>query len=396
MEDTMVEKELIRTFFEAVNIPVCLFSGTDLLEKASHPTQDFNLPLILFAGIEKPLPPAFYGFTPEFLYFGGVCIPGTDEVLFLGPVLRFPCSMRQARQICSRLGRPAASGTEIQEYLNYTGGRQVSSILSGIRLFCRLIRIPDPEEITAVSFRWEIPYPIKAYPSVDTPPEEAVNLDHLLMSSLRFGNTQDLKEIIAKYFSSSSYQPAAIPSAHRKYILGALVRFTHETIEAGVNADTATGMMYRYIDQIMNSDTSSDISDVFFRMLTDFTQEVAKLRDLPSGSPVVKYIHDYIYNHLDEKLSPHFFAEKLNMNCSYLCTFFKKETGMTIIHYVQSEKIKAARQLLTVSDLSLVEISEFLAFSSQSYFGKVFRKYTGMTPEEYRASSGTAKVPQPV
>ena len=50
---------------------------------------------------------------------------------------------------------------------------------------------------------------------------------------------------------------------------------------------------------------------VFFRMLTDFTQEVAKLRDLPSGSPVVKYIHDYIYNHLDEKLSPHFFAEKL-------------------------------------------------------------------------------------
>lgn len=74
------------------------------------------------------------------------------------------------------------------------------------------------------------------------------------------------------------------------------------------------------------------------------------------------------------------------MSCSYLCTHFKQETGMTISAYVQQEKVREAKRLLKGSSYSIVEISEALAFSSQSYFCAVFKKITGMTPESYRSS----------
>ena len=59
---------------------------------------------------------------------------------------------------------------------------------------------------------------------------------------------------------------------------------------------------------------------------------------------------------------------------------------MTISAYVQQEKVREAKRLLKGSSYSIVEISEALAFSSQSYFCAVFKKITGMTPESYRSS----------
>ena len=76
----------------------------------------------------------------------------------------------------------------------------------------------------------------------------------------------------------------------------------------------------------------------------------------------------------------------MGMNCSYLCTRFKNETGMTISTYVQKEKIKEAKRLLKGSKYTVAQISDALAFSFDSYFCAVFKKITGMTPESYRSS----------
>ena len=385
----MEKRQLIRLFYEVSNIPVILFSGQDILRKESHPIKDFNLPLLIFAGIRRPLPAVFYGVTPEFLYFGGLCIPGTDEVLFLGPILRSPCSDRQARNICRRIGRPVSDAARIEEYMNATGGRTVESILSGLRLLCLLFGLPQPEEVTHVSFRWELPYPILPFPPEERLSEADRNLEYQILSNIRMGNIDVLNEIITKYFPTVPYQPVAIVPIHRTYILGANDLFVHETINAGVDRDDVLRLSVHYIDEILAARTATDLSDLFFRLIIDYARMTAELNGLPSSSPVVRYIHRYIHTHLDEQITPHLLAEKLNMNCSYLCTLFKKETGMTVSHYVRQEKIRAARQLLVGSDLSLVEISEALGFSSQSYFGRVFRESTGMTPEAYRTARHT-------
>ena len=67
-----------------------------------------------------------------------------------------------------------------------------------------------------------------------------------------------------------------------------------------------------------------------------------------------------------------------------LSRIFKKETGESIQKYSMHMRIERAENLLKYSEASLTEISEYLCFSSQSHFGKVFKVYKNMTPKQYR------------
>ena len=94
----------------------------------------------------------------------------------------------------------------------------------------------------------------------------------------------------------------------------------------------------------------------------------------------VKYIHLHLHASITLKET----AEAAGISASYLSRLFKKETGMSIVDYIQKERIEAACNMLTYSDYTAAQISEYLCFSTQSYFIKIFRKYTGTTPAKYK------------
>lgn len=73
------------------------------------------------------------------------------------------------------------------------------------------------------------------------------------------------------------------------------------------------------------------------------------------------------------------------MNRTYLCKRFVEETGLTINQYVTQVKMEEARRLMDITQKSIAEIAEYLGYSSQSYFQRVFKKTTQMTPGEYRS-----------
>ena len=77
-------------------------------------------------------------------------------------------------------------------------------------------------------------------------------------------------------------------------------------------------------------------------------------------------------------------AEYLHLNANYLSELFKKYENITLTDFILKEKVKLARNLLSYSPYSYIEIATYLGFSSQSHLGKVFKKYTGMTMRQYR------------
>ena len=77
-------------------------------------------------------------------------------------------------------------------------------------------------------------------------------------------------------------------------------------------------------------------------------------------------------------------ADHVGVSRTYFSTLFKKETGTGVAAYITNKRMEAARNMLQHSDFSYAEISQILAFSSQSHFSKVFKDHTGMTPREYR------------
>lgn len=80
-----------------------------------------------------------------------------------------------------------------------------------------------------------------------------------------------------------------------------------------------------------------------------------------------------------DKLADHFFLSKY-----YLCRIFKEITNYTISEYINIHRILKAKNLLETTKLSISEISSMLGFESLTYFEKIFKTYTNLSPLRYR------------
>ena len=80
-----------------------------------------------------------------------------------------------------------------------------------------------------------------------------------------------------------------------------------------------------------------------------------------------------------EKLS-----EVSGMSKQYLCRLFRNTLDTRPMEYVAKRRIQAAKELLTGTKMSIEEISEQTGFCDNSYFCKLFRRYEGITPTQFR------------
>lgn len=98
----------------------------------------------------------------------------------------------------------------------------------------------------------------------------------------------------------------------------------------------------------------------------------------------------YIDDHYSEKITLEQVASYVHLNSTYLSEFFKKEMGVTFNDYVNNLRIIHSCEYLRFSSLSIGQIAECCGFTDQNYFTKVFKKYIGLTPSQYRTTSSGA------
>ncbi|GIO84784.1 hypothetical protein J25TS5_17160 [Paenibacillus faecis] len=96
-----------------------------------------------------------------------------------------------------------------------------------------------------------------------------------------------------------------------------------------------------------------------------------------------RVIH-YVLEHFDEDISLQAMAQRVNMDENYLSGLFKKKTGQTFIGYLQQVRVQEAKGYLEQTDLTVAEIGERCGFANPSYFFKIFKRWTGLRPSEYR------------
>lgn len=101
-------------------------------------------------------------------------------------------------------------------------------------------------------------------------------------------------------------------------------------------------------------------------------------------NPLIERAKKYIHNHISQEISRNDIADYIGFTPEYLSTFFKKETGDTLIDFIKRERITFAKRLLKQTNLPISIISDNVGFDSFSYFSSVFRAQVGCTPREYR------------
>lgn len=103
--------------------------------------------------------------------------------------------------------------------------------------------------------------------------------------------------------------------------------------------------------------------------------------------PRLKNIVYYIKDNYKKRLRLSDAAGHCHMNTNYFSGYFKKRVGINFSDYLNILRINEASRLLRSSELRVGEVAERCGFENISYFGYVFRKYCGCSPNELRRSS---------
>jgi AraC-like DNA-binding protein/ligand-binding sensor protein len=102
--------------------------------------------------------------------------------------------------------------------------------------------------------------------------------------------------------------------------------------------------------------------------------------------PAIARARRFILEHQNEKLSLTSVAKVVNMSSYYFCKTFKKATGLNFTDYLARIRIERAKELLLNPNARVSEIVFEVGFQSITHFNRIFKRYVGKSPSEYRAS----------
>lgn len=126
---------------------------------------------------------------------------------------------------------------------------------------------------------------------------------------------------------------------------------------------------------------------IFFEVLNTYFAN-QPLNPLPQGKKDLVF-HNFmlaLFRHYHSERDVAFYARMQHLAPRYFSTVIKEKSGSSALQWIVKMVIADAKQMLESSDLSIKEIAGRLNFPTQSFFGKYFKQYVGVSPKEYRAN----------
>ncbi|WP_164716585.1 response regulator [Paenibacillus whitsoniae] len=137
------------------------------------------------------------------------------------------------------------------------------------------------------------------------------------------------------------------------------------------------------LDRLLKLETMAElktfVSDYLYRICC-WIQEKRSGRT----SNVIEQIQKFISEHYAKNLTIAEIAASVYLSQTYVSLLFKQETGETIYEYLMKVRISKAKELLRDPRIKFYEVCELVGYTDPSYFSKLFKKITGLTPSAYR------------
>ncbi len=211
--------------------------------------------------------------------------------------------------------------------------------------------------------------------------------------SIKRGDLEGLHKSFRESYAGKVGRVAADELRNIKDLAIAVISVScRSAIEGGVLPEIAFSVSDAYIRQVEETKNVGEATAVSRKAEIDFCRMVQEEQRYGrqcgkrqgKQSTVVVRCRELVLKYLHTKLSAKDLAAELEVTPGYLSQIFAKEEGKTLTDYIADEKIKFAKEQLIYTEDSYELIAYTYGFSSQSHFGSVFKKRTGMTPGEFR------------
>ncbi|WP_165452787.1 AraC family transcriptional regulator [Paenibacillus thalictri] len=131
------------------------------------------------------------------------------------------------------------------------------------------------------------------------------------------------------------------------------------------------------------------VNGIFNEIVGIASREFESVEIAPSKQKLAGELQEYLVSHYRQPVNIEQVAALIHRSPNYTISLFREVTGLSPIQYVHQLRMKEACSMLSNSDLTVTEISNYLGYYDHSYFFRMFKKHTGVSPTEYRQSGTT-------
>jgi len=212
-----------------------------------------------------------------------------------------------------------------------------------------------------------------------------------LLMLISSGNVSRAKEVLNEILGSIFFTTGDFNEIKSR-VFELVVLLSRASIEAGAEIDQIFGLEHSFLDQLQKIDTIDELTIWLSSTLERFNKSIFALTDVKHSDLIYKVIN-YVKKNYMKRITLNDVSNLVNLSPTYLSRIFKVEMNESFITWLNGYRIEKSKKLLLDGNISLIDISGLSGFEDQSYFNKVFKKHTGVTPGRFRESRGRAISP---
>lgn len=207
--------------------------------------------------------------------------------------------------------------------------------------------------------------------------------ERLLVSKLKTGDVMEAKALLNDLLGYVFFSQGSNLEIIKSRSLELCSLLSRAAIEGGATSDSILKVNNQLLTIIP---TLTNIDDLCYKLqeaIDAFTD--CMFEHIPGkNSEIIKKAIRYISQNYANALTLDIVANQVHLNPTYFSTLFKQSTGSSFKEYLNMVRVEESKRLLSNTDYSLIDIAIATGFEDQSYFTKVFKRYTGLTPKQFR------------
>lgn len=204
-----------------------------------------------------------------------------------------------------------------------------------------------------------------------------------LLGSVRLGDRTKAREILNDMLGEIFLYNAGNLDVIKARVLELVVVLSRAAVEGGGRLESMLGLNYELTNELYAIQTFEGVCMWITHTLDHMMDKVYETRNVKNAE-TMSHVMNYMRENFPQPLTLESVAKQVFLSPFYLSHLFSDELGITFIEYLTRIRIEQAKSLLGDKSLSVQSVANKVGYDDASYFSKVFKKSTGLTPNSYR------------
>ncbi|MDR2922154.1 MAG: helix-turn-helix domain-containing protein [Treponema sp.] len=211
--------------------------------------------------------------------------------------------------------------------------------------------------------------------------------ERMLIAALRRGDSAEAKQLLNELLAALIFSNPGNFKYVQLRAIELVVLLSRIEISPGKYGSLAMETNSRSLKRVQEAKSIEELTDILHGIVERVSSVISSFQGIPHAVALRK-AENFILENYTRKISLQEIADVAGLSAPYFSTIFKEEMGENLSKYLNRLRVEKASRLLLETETTLSDIASACCFEDQSWFSKIFKAYTGISPGKYRNQGG--------